>query len=62
MYSFTTTVNCDKNDIILQEGETTDFKWVDAAGLIEYAESDIAIKSSVERYRAFYDDVRQLVN
>ena len=59
VYSFTTTVNCDKDALILQDGETTDFKWVDAAGLIEYAESDLAIKSSVERYRTFYDDVRR---
>ncbi len=60
VYSFITTVNCDKDAITLQEGETTDFRWVDAAGLIEYAESDLAIKSSVERYRTFYDSVRQL--
>ena len=62
VYSFVTKVNCDKDAIILQEGETTDFRWVDAAGLIEYAESDLAIKSSVERYRTFYDSVRQRIS
>ena len=55
VYSFVTTVDCDKDSVILQEGETTDYKWVDAAGLIEYSQSDLAIKTSVERYRPFYE-------
>ena len=51
-------MDCDKNSVVLQEGETTAYKWVDAAGLIEYATSELAIKSSVERYKSFYDKVR----
>ena len=58
VYSFVTIVDCDKDSVILQEGETTDYRWVDAAGLIAYAESDTAIKTSVERYKSFYDKVR----
>ena len=58
IYSYVAQVDCDKNSIVLQEGETTEYKWVDAAGLIEYAESELAIKSSVERYKSFYDKVR----
>ena len=54
-YSFLTVVECDKKSVVLQEGETTDFKWVDAAGLIDYTESDLAISSIIERYKPLYD-------
>ena len=54
-------MDIDKNSVVLQEGETTEYKWVDDAGLIEYAESPLAIKTSVERYKAFYDEVRAQV-
>lgn len=43
---------------VLQEGETVDYKWVDAAGLIEYSTSDVAIKTSVERYANFYNALK----
>ena len=61
IYSYLTKVDIDKNSVVLQEGETTEYKWVDDAGLIEYAESPLAIKTSVERYKAFYDEVRAQV-
>ena len=62
IYSYLAKVDCDKDAIVLQEGETTEYKWVDAAGLLEYAESELAIKSSAERYREYYDKVREQIN
>ncbi len=59
IYSYVTKVNCPKDSIVLQDGETTEYKWVDAAGLIDYAESELAIKSHVDRYKVFYDDIRE---
>ena len=59
VYSFLAIVKVDKNAVVLQDGEATECKWVDAVGLIEYAESEFAIKTSVERYKALYDKVRQ---
>ena len=59
IYSYLARVDCDKDAIVLQEGETTEYKWVDAAGLLEYAKSELAIKSSVERYRDYYDKLRE---
>lgn len=59
VYSLVTVVDCEKTAIVLQEGETTEYRWVDGAGLLAYAESDLAIKSSVERYKSFYDQVRR---
>ena len=62
IYSYLAKVDCDKDAIVLQEGETTEYKWVDAAGLLEYAESELAITSSAERYREYYDKVREQIN
>ena len=61
IYSYLARADCDKNSVVLQEGETTEYKWVNDAGLIEYADSPLAIKTSVERYKAFYDKVRTRV-
>ena len=59
IYSYLARVDCDKDAIVLQEGETTEYKWVDASGLLEYVKSELAIKSSVERYRDYYDKLRE---
>ncbi len=61
VYCFVVRVDCDKDAIVLQEEETTEYRWVDAVGLLEYAESDLAIKTSVERYKKFYDQVRNSI-
>ena len=58
IYSYITVVDCAKDDVVLQEGETTEYRWVDAAGLIEYADSDLAIKSRVERYGVLFEQLR----
>ncbi len=42
---------------MLQEGETTDYKWVDAKGLLDYAESADAMRNHVERYRGFINEL-----
>ena len=57
IYSYVAKVDCDKDSVVLQKGETTEYKWVDAAGLLEYARSDLAIKTNVERYKSFYDKI-----
>ena len=58
IYCYVADVDADPNSVILQEGETVDYKWVDAAGLIEYSTSDVAIKTSVERYADFYNALK----
>lgn len=57
-YSYIARVNCDKSGIILQEGETTDYKWVDKAGLLEYIDSDEAIKSHNQRFEKYINTIR----
>ncbi len=59
IYSYLTEVDCDKEGIVLQKDETVDYKWVDAAGLIEYSESDLAIKNDVKRYEDVYEKLRR---
>ena len=54
-YSYLAVVNCDKDSVVLQEGETTEYKWVDKKGLLEYTKSELAMKKHVERYREFFD-------
>ena len=54
-YSFIAYTDCDKTGITLQEGETTDFKWVDREGVFEYMASDTAIKTHNNRNRIYFD-------
>ena len=57
-YSYFVVTDCDKNSIVLQEGETTDYKWVDKKALIEYADSDMSIKTHNDRYMALFNRYR----
>lgn len=61
IYSYVAVVRGDKNAVVLQEGETTEYKWVDVKGLKEYTESDLAIKTHVERYSPYFDKIFQSV-
>lgn len=49
-YSYLAIVNSDKTKVVLQEGETVDYKWVDGRGFLEYVESDRSIKTHNNRY------------
>lgn len=49
-YSYLAVVDADKDSVVLQEGETVDYKWVDSRGFLEYVESDLAIKTHNNRY------------
>lgn len=61
IHSYITYVDCDKDSVVLQEEEAVEYRWVDAEGLLEYAESDLAIKTKVERYKKVYEAVRSEV-
>ena len=60
IYCYVADVDADPDSVILQEGETVDYKWVDAAGLVDYSTSDVAIKTSVERYADFYNALKKV--
>ena len=54
-YSYVCTVNCPKDSIILQEGETSDYKWVDLEEFKEFLESGLLVKSQSDRFKKYYD-------
>ena len=57
-YSFLAIVDADKASVVLQEGETVDYKWVDDRGFIEYVESDQAIKTHNDRYKDVIEQIK----
>ena len=57
-YSFLATLDADKDALVLQEGETVDYKWVDDRGFIEYVESDQAIKTHNDRYKDLIERIK----
>jgi len=57
-YSYLAKVSCDKDSVILQEGETTDYKWVDRSGFLAYVDSDDAMTAHNQRYEQYIDSVR----
>ena len=56
-YSYVAVVNCDKDSVVLQEGETTDYKWVDVNGLLEYTRSEFSMKNHVGRYASYFEKI-----
>ena len=58
-YSYLAETECGRDAVRLQAGETVDYRWVDARGLLEYIRSDTALKSHNERYADFFDRIRQ---
>lgn len=58
-YSYIVKVSCDKDSIVLQEGETTDYKWVDKKGFLEYVDSDKTIESHNARFGEYIARLRK---
>lgn len=52
-YSYLAKVSCSKDSIVLQEGETTDYRWVDIPGFLAYVNSDKAMKAHNQRYEKY---------
>ena len=57
-YSYLVVVDCSKDSVVLQEGETTEYKWVDETGLLEYVDSELAIKTHNDRYATYFEQLR----
>lgn len=45
--------DCEKNSIILQEGETVDYKWIDRNTLLEMGEDEIASERAIKLIKEF---------
>jgi len=57
-YSYLAVVDADKDSVVLQEGETVEYKWVDDRGLLDYVESDLAIKMRNDRYKDLVEGIK----
>ncbi len=58
-YSYLATVDAPKDSIVLQEGETVNYKWVDERGLIEYVDSENAMKAHNDRFKDYIEEIRR---
>ena len=58
-YSYLAVVDANKDSVVLQEGETVEYKWVDDRGLIEYVESDNAMKAHNDRFKDVIDGIKE---
>ena len=54
-YSYVATVSADKDSVVLQEGETTEYKWVDVEGFKEYMRADLSMKDHIKRYGEYFE-------
>ncbi len=57
-YSYLAKVICDKNSVVLQDGETTEYKWVDKAGFLEYVDAEDSMKAHNQRYAEYIETLR----
>ena len=57
-YSYLARVSSPKDSIVLQEGETTAYKWVDKAGFLAYVDSEDAMTSHNQRYESYINTLR----
>ncbi len=55
-HSYVARVSCDKDSVVLQDGETVDYKWVGKEEFLEYLESENAIKSHNQRYEKYINE------
>lgn len=56
-YCFVCTVNCDKNSVKLQKGETEDYMWLTDEEFKGYLKSDKCIKIQMERYADYFKKI-----
>ena len=59
-YSYLAKVSGDKDRIVLQDGETTDYKWVDRTGFLSYVDSEEAMTNHNLRYEPYINGLRRL--
>lgn len=57
-YEFVCVVDCEKDSIRFQEGETEGYRWMKPDEFLEYVDSDRAIDTQVERFREYFDRLK----
>ncbi len=55
LHAYLTVVDCDKDSVILQEGETVDYKWVGAKELLSLMKTEPVLQIQYLRYKPYLD-------
>jgi len=61
LYNFVCTVNCDKDSITLQEGETEDYKWMTEAEFSAFVNSGEMIQPQKKRLTDYFMTMKYIV-
>ncbi|MBR3693689.1 MAG: NUDIX domain-containing protein [Erysipelotrichales bacterium] len=56
--SYYTEVDCDKDSITLQEGETVAYRWISLEEVLDFLKSDLCIPSQRLRLQAYFESIR----
>ena len=57
-HSFLTTVSCAKDSVVLQKGETVNYKWISKNELIEFMKTDEMGHDQIMRYAAYVESLK----
>ena len=59
IYAYLAVVSCGKDAVRLQQGETVDYRWVDAPALLRMMREEPVLKVQYPRYKPYLDKVEQ---
>ena len=57
-YSYLVGVSCDKDSVVLQDGETTEYKWLDKEEFLAHVDSEDSMKAHNLRYEKYINTLR----
>ena len=55
IYAYLAIVSCEKNSVQLQQGETVDYHWMDAATFLHLIQQEPVLKIQYPRYKPYLD-------
>ncbi len=59
VYAYLAVVNCEKNSVRLQPGETVGYQWVDAPAFFRMIQEEPVLKNQYPRYKPYLDTLEQ---
>lgn len=59
-HSYLTVVNCDKNKVKLQVGETINYKWISKEEFIAFMKTDQMGEDQIARYSAYVESLKEV--
>ena len=58
IYAYLSVVDCPKDAVRLQEGETADYRWTDPASFLELVREEPILKAQYPRYKPYLDTLK----